>query len=184
MTQVSNFLSCAILLCNTKFSFLSLTTSLFSVAYGHSIGNLSFHIPLTPAFGTNALFTESYPGREDWHPLSTKSVGLGYLFDGARCLHFALENTTEATRVSLDFRIAMYREDLSHTSGVDGGLCGKSMLEDRFSMAGPGYYDEASIDIGVSSSFFSGSMVAQKYSRHLFDPDCRVGIPFTNEPAS
>jgi hypothetical protein len=170
-------------LCDDFSPFLTLTTYAFSVAYGHSIGNLNFHIPLTPAFGTNALFTESHPGREDWHPLSTKSVGLGYLFDGARCLHFTLENTTEATRVSLDFRIAMYREDLSH-SGVDGGLCGKIMLEDRFSTTGPGYYDEASIDIGVTNSFFSGSMVAQKYSHHLFDPDCRVGIPFKNEPAN
>ena len=80
------------------------------MAYGHSMGNINFHIPLTPTFGTNCLFTESRPGREDWHPLKTKSVGLGFAFDGARCLHYTLENTTQRTRVSLDFRIAIYRE--------------------------------------------------------------------------
>lgn len=80
------------------------------MAYGHSIGNINFHIPLTPTFGTNCVYTESHPGREDWHPLKTKAVGLGYVFDGARCLHFTLENTTPSTRVSLDFRIAIYRD--------------------------------------------------------------------------
>jgi hypothetical protein len=79
------------------------------MSYGHSVGNINFHIPLTPTYGTNALYIESYPGREDWHPLKTKSAGLGFCFDGARCLHFTTENTTETTRVSLDFRIAIYR---------------------------------------------------------------------------
>lgn len=78
-------------------------------AYGHSVGNINFHVPLTATYGTNALYTESYPGREDWHPLRTKSVGLGFTFDGARCIHFTTENTTETSRVSLDFRIAVYR---------------------------------------------------------------------------
>ena len=53
------------------------------IAEGHSIGSLNFHIPLTPVYGTNALYTESSPGREDWHPLTSKSLGLGYLFDVA-----------------------------------------------------------------------------------------------------
>lgn len=95
------------------------------MAYGHSMGNINFHIPLTPTFGTNCLFTESHPGREDWHPLKTKSVGLGFAFDGARCLHFTLENTTPRTRVSLDFRIAIYRD--RSTSSVPVGL-GSALL--------------------------------------------------------
>jgi len=98
--------------------------------YGHSMGNINFHIPLTPTYGTNALYTESHPGREDWHPLKTKSVGLGFCFDGARCLHFTLQNTTEITRVSLDFRIAIYREKgkgVGGGGGVGSGMMSKSM---------------------------------------------------------
>ena len=144
-------------------------------AYGHSIGNLNFHIPLTPVFGTNALYTESHPGREDWHGLTTKSPGLGFLFDGSRCLHFTLENTTNVTRVSIDFRIAIYRN-----GDPDGGLCSKELLVDRFSNAGPGYYDEAAIAIGVGSSSFPGAMLANKAGKHLLHPDARVGFPFTN----
>jgi hypothetical protein len=90
------------------------------MSYGHSLGNINFHIPLTPTYGTNALYTERHPGREDWHPLETKSVGLGYVFDGARCLHFTFENTTVHTRVSLDFRIAICQAKKKNYYGGDG----------------------------------------------------------------
>ena len=144
-------------------------------ALGHSIGNLNFHLPLTPAFGTNALYTESHPGREDWHGLTTKSPGLGFLFDGARCLHFRLENTTDVTRVSIDFRVAIYRE-----SADAGDLCSQGLLADRFSIAGPGYYDESSIAIGLQSSSFPGDLPSKDGGRiRLLDPDARVGFPFT-----
>lgn len=146
-------------------------------AQGHSIGSLNFHVPLTAAYGTNALYTESHPGREDWHPLTTKAVGLGYLFDGARCLHFTTENTTPHTRVSIDFRIAIYSENYSD-NGVDGGLCNYYMLEDQYSSAGPGYYDEATIDIGVGEDSFPRRFVAKKYGSYQLEPDSRVGFPF------
>jgi hypothetical protein len=148
-------------------------------ANGHSIGYLTFHVPLTAVFGTNALYTESYPGREDWHPLTTKSVGLGYMFDGARCLHFTLENTTPITRVAIDFRIAIYRKDQTRDE-FNSDLCTRAMLEDRFSRAGPGYYDEACIDIDALHGSFGGGAVAKKdFPDDLYEPDYRVGFPFT-----
>jgi hypothetical protein len=144
---------------------------------GHSIGCLRFHIPLTPSFGTNALYTESHPGREDWHPLVAKSRGLGYLFDGGRCLHFSMENTTDVTCVSLEFTIAMYRDSDESSFQVDGdGLCSKELLEDSFSQAAPGFYDEAVIDARLGSTTWQ--IVAKKYGNHLLDPDYRVGFPF------
>lgn len=142
-------------------------------AYGHSIGNLNFHIPLTATGGTNALYTESYAGKEDWHPLTANSVGLGYLFDGARCLHFSMENTTCSTRVSLDFRVAIYRDDDSP------GLCTREMLDDHFAREGPGYYDEAVIDTGFRGFSYQELFVARKRNpRVLLEPDKRVGFPF------
>lgn len=143
---------------------------------GHSIGCLRFHIPLTPAFGTNALYTESYPGKEDWHPLLSKSVGLGFLFDGARCIHFDLANTTSSTAVTLDFVITLYQDDIKRDY-IDGDcLCDKAVLEDCFSRAG-GYYDEATIDMGVRSPF-ALTVAKKRGSNHLIDPDHRVGFPF------
>jgi hypothetical protein len=144
-------------------------------AIGHNVGCLRFHVPLTPSFGTNALYTESYPGREDWHPLLAKSFGLGFLFDGARCLYFNLENTTNATSVALDFVITFY-QDGGNVGYVDGEcLCDKTNLGDKFSDAG-GYYDEAIIDMGVRSP--SWQIVAKKHGNNLLDPDHRVGFPF------
>lgn len=136
-------------------------------AYGHSIGNLNFHIPLTAVSGTNALFIESFPGKEDWHALTTKSPGLGFLFDGARCLHFTMENTTDVTRVSIDFRIAIYN------AKDDDALCSKELRDDRFSQE-PGYYDEAFVALDGG-----GALVAKKRTTgKLLVPDRRVGYPF------
>lgn len=162
-------------------------------AMGHSIGFLRFHIPLTPAFGTNALYTESHPGKEDWHPLKTKSVGLGFLFDGGRCINFNLENTTDSTLVAMDFCIAIYCDgnnisDMysnSEDEYLDGdSLCSRRALEDQFSLAGPGFYDEAVIDVRMGSPLWQ--VVAKKRcdgrsSDHprLLDPDERVGFPFS-----
>jgi len=176
------------------------------MAYGHSIGNINFHIPLTPTFGTNALYTETHPGREDWHPLTAKSRGLGYIFDGARCLHFSLENTTERTRVSLDFRIAIYRksgrrpnlinesnfltrnyheEAAIEENDVDDVLCSERALEDNYSTV-PGYYDEFLLEVGASArrrgQFSSHGSVLRKNNGRvvggLLAPDKRVGFPF------
>ncbi len=145
------------------------------IADGHSIGTLKFHVPLTPAVGTSALYTESQVGREDWHPLTAKSVGLGYLFDGARCLHFTLDNTTTATRVSLEFRVAIYREDCYNICFGEGDLCSRDLLQDSFSST-PGYYEEAVVEMGRRDSM--QQFMAKKRNHRLLEPDSRVGFPF------
>ena len=170
-------------------------------AQGHSVGCLFFHIPLTPSRGTAALYVESHPGREDWHPLQAKSVGLGFLYDGSRCIQFGLEHTDpQTTRVSLDFCIMIYREDsqmISNSSsytysgatsimtadslhpldpGASTTLCTADLLEDSFSRQGPGYYEEACIDLNRSMVF--GTEAVVRKSRILQEPDHRVGAPF------
>ena len=146
-------------------------------------GNINFHIPLTPSFGTNALYSESHPGKEDWHPLRSSSPGLGYVFDGARCLHFALENTTNRTRVSIDFRIAITRCKNGVAIGenhIDDTLCSAKILEDRFSSEGPGYYEEATINMAAGGPVVVKMNSLFKGQDSLTPPDRRVGFPFTN----
>jgi hypothetical protein len=150
---------------------------------GHNVAFLHFHVPLTPSYGTNALYTESHPGKEDWHPLQTKSTGLGFLFDGGRCLHFNMENTTQSTLVALDFLVAIYysdQHDTGHPTVDPDGLCNRSALEDLYSLSGPGYYDEALIDIRPDSPFWqcvAKKPFDRKYKK-LLDPDARNGFPF------
>jgi hypothetical protein len=132
------------------------------LASGHSIGCLKFHVPLTPSFGTNALYVESHPGREDWHPLIAKSAGLGYIFDGSRCIHFDVANTTDATRVSLEFRVLLYRSTAPpHSIPLDDGiLTAPDLIEDRRSKEDSGYYEESIIDL--SRLFQSMELVAKR----------------------
>jgi hypothetical protein len=122
---------------------------------GHSLGFLNFCIPLTPSMGDNAaLFVESHPGREDWHPLQTRAFGLGYVFDGARCLYFDLggDGRCTSTTVSLNFRILMYRELQGRANRaaheVDNGLCPPQMVEDLLSRRDSTFYDEVVVDMG------------------------------------
>lgn len=146
---------------------------------GLSIGCLHFHVPLTAAMGTNALYTESHPGKENWHPLITKSVGLGFLFDGARCLHFNMENTTTETSVALDFVVAIYNERMHIDDHVDGEtLCNEFILEDRYS--DQGFYDEAMIDLRSLQSPLT-QLVAKKRGNNLLDPVACDGFPFDAE---
>ena len=149
---------------------------------GHSIGNISFHIPLTAAFGTNAVHVESRPGREDWHPLSTKSPGLGFHFDGARCMHFNLRNETDITRVSINFSIAITREGDEAEYDPDDQLCCSELLKDEFSCGKEGYYDEVTVSVGdMQRSFLPGPVAMKKpcSQNRLYDPDERLGFPFS-----
>lgn len=143
---------------------------------GHSMGCLHFHVPLTPAIGSSALYTESHPGREDWHPLTAKAVGVGYLFDGARCLQFEMENATDATAVSLDFRVLIYREFYGKMSH-DGGLCPEEMIEDGFSRTDPDYYDEAIVDLD-RHTYPGLEVFTKKYGKRLLPPSPLLGAPF------
>jgi hypothetical protein len=147
-----------------------ITEPLCDTILGHSIGCLKFYIPLTPSVGCNSLITESHPGKEDWHPLHAKTVGLGYLFDGARCLHFDLENTSNFTRVAISFRIVLFRE-----GGREGELCPIRQLEDNYSFI-PGFYEEAIIDLRRSSIGTVHKRNKDRFSKH----DFRLVHPFAN----
>ena len=151
------------------------------ITYGHSIGNINFHIPLTATCGTNALYSESGVGKEDWHPLLANAPGLGYIFDGARCIHFTLENTTDRTRVSLDFRIAITKTkgDEGDRQIVEDVLCCETILHDRMASAGPGFYEEAVVDLGEDAD--APVVVKKRSNSHFVEPDYRVGFPFTRK---
>ncbi len=134
------------------------------MAQGHSIGNICYHIPLMPSFGTNALYTESHLGHGDWHPLLAKSPGLGFKMDGSRCLHYHPKNETNITQVSLNFRIAITRVPDCHdiTYNPDNQLCCLELQKDKFSYDNPGFYDEIIVTIGDAPTYFMPRPVASK----------------------
>jgi len=77
--------------------------------YGHQDGEVNFWLPLTSSEATGVvLWAETTPGAGDFHPLEV-DVGDMALFHGSLCNHYAPENQSTHTRISLDFRIAVGR---------------------------------------------------------------------------
>lgn len=75
-------------------------------------------LPFTDAFGTNTLWVESGYGNADYRPVDVM-YGEVLLFDGGYLSHGTVPNTTDATRVSIDFRFHSTKEDLLKP---DGGI--------------------------------------------------------------
>ena len=72
--------------------------------YNHPAGEINFTVPLTRAIDTSAMWIESQPGSEDYHPVNLE-YGEVARFDGNRCRHGNKINATGQTRISFDFRL-------------------------------------------------------------------------------
>jgi ectoine hydroxylase-related dioxygenase (phytanoyl-CoA dioxygenase family) len=79
-------------------------------SYKRQPTEINVWLPLTAVGGTNSLWVESEPGCEDFTPFETNGFGEAVLFWGNQCEHYTVQNTTDTTRVSLDFRVV--RSDL------------------------------------------------------------------------
>ncbi|GMI52709.1 hypothetical protein TeGR_g14313 [Tetraparma gracilis] len=74
---------------------------------------VNYWVPLTRVGGSNSLWAESEPGREDFRPFEGH-WGSCTRFWGNQCEHYTVENETETTRVSFDLRCvpaALYDDD-------------------------------------------------------------------------
>ncbi len=121
-------------------------------SYGFVASQINFVVPLTDSNMASALYLESHPRAEDWHPLNLVP-GSVKRFWGSCCLHFTSENTTDASRVSLDFRVLpMQFFDPQH---------------DQYTKR-PGYYVHAKL----------GDNGKWERMQELCDTDNRNGFPF------
>ena len=69
----------------------------------HPLGENNFLVPITAMYGTNRLFVESEPGKEDFEGV-TMEYGELFMFNGNRCTHYNQKNIEPTIRISLDFR--------------------------------------------------------------------------------
>eukprot|EP00521_Asterionellopsis_glacialis_P010177 CAMPEP_0195303040 /NCGR_PEP_ID=MMETSP0707-20130614/32149_1 /TAXON_ID=33640 /ORGANISM="Asterionellopsis glacialis, Strain CCMP134" /LENGTH=400 /DNA_ID=CAMNT_0040366473 /DNA_START=9 /DNA_END=1211 /DNA_ORIENTATION=+ len=138
------------------------------VAYGHHPCSVNYYLPLTPIGGASALFLESRPGSEDWHPIMGDYGTLVKHFAGAICAHWTTENKTDQTHVSLDFRLIagpMFHELVcgrSHSGGQ------RDVYREK-----EGYYSVCRREKHTQN----GSVWRRDGS--LLVPDARVGFPWT-----
>ena len=72
--------------------------------YHHSPNEINFWVPLTLAWGSNTLWRETAPGREDFRPFELEPGQMAQ-FHSSACVHYTVPNETGRTRVSFDFRV-------------------------------------------------------------------------------
>ncbi len=72
--------------------------------YNHSPFEVNFHLPFTDTNEMNSIWVESEEGKEDFAP-QIVSYGQVLMFDGANLKHGNKINTSDTTRVSVDFRV-------------------------------------------------------------------------------
>lgn len=95
--------------------------------YGHVPQELNYWIPLSPVFGSNSLFVESFPDRGDFEAFEGDN-GDVFRWWGNRCEHYASPNRTDCTRVSLDFRVVPGPLWASVTSATkEAALAGRTL---------------------------------------------------------
>jgi hypothetical protein len=75
-------------------------------AYNHSANEINIFLPLTKAFDSNTIWSESVEDLGDYSPMNAE-IGEYYVWNGANLLHGNKKNETGVSRVSVDFRIIM-----------------------------------------------------------------------------
>lgn len=167
-------------------------------SYGFSQANINFYIPLTKIFGTNSLILESSPGLEDWHTIEL-DYGSLKRFYGSQCSHFTAENTTDQTRISLDFRVILeeyWQEDHDHFCSTPGYYVSCKFVPSEFKEEGIGRPPQsgAGRDLDLNSASVMSSQVFDVsddpisrdrknmgiwvLEQEILEPDWRVGFPF------
>lgn len=72
--------------------------------YNHGVSEVNFWLPFTDTYDTNTIWSESIEDLGDYRPYNVK-YGEILVFSGANLTHGNKINTTEDTRVSIDFRL-------------------------------------------------------------------------------
>ena len=112
--------------------------------YHHQPSEINFWLPITSVWDSNTLWVESSPGLGDFHPLNL-IYGQCCKFYGNLCRHHTVPNSSNSTRISLDFRVVSELSgghDPSFHKGVSRGP--KARYQRAFDIGG--FYSELQSD--------------------------------------
>ena len=84
----------------------------------HPIGEKNFILPITKMYGTNTVFIESEPDKNDFSGIELEYGELFY-FNGNKCIHYNQENKEKDIRISLDFRIILLKDYLKYINNYN-----------------------------------------------------------------
>lgn len=148
------------------------------VTYGLHPLTTNFYVLLTDLEAQEssaAMFLESKPGAEDWHPILGKYGEMVKHFPGGICAHWTTENNTDMTRVSLDLRLIP--GPLYHVMVNGGGE--KGGRDDVFRKT-EGYFSRCQL-VNKQQDGDDNNHNKKQWERvgPLLMPDARVGFPWT-----
>lgn len=106
--------------------------------YGHPEGEVTFWVPITPAFDTNSIWIERSQCKEDFEAVAAEP-GCVVIFDAAHRKHGNLVNETGRTRVSFDFRCLLARD-------YHPGVMPKHSINSGLAFAPGGYYAQEALE--------------------------------------
>ena len=84
----------------------------------HPVGEKNFLIPITNMKNTNSIHIESEPEKKDFKSIDLKYGDIFY-FNGNKCTHYNEKNKENKLRISLDFRIMLWKDYLNYISNFD-----------------------------------------------------------------
>jgi perosamine synthetase len=79
----------------------------------HPIGEKNFLLPITEMVRSKRLFIESEPKKGDFQGIDMEYGDLFY-FNGNKCIHYNEKNIEDSIRISLDFRIMLYKDYMNY----------------------------------------------------------------------
>ena len=72
--------------------------------YNHPSAEMNYMITITGQSDTNSCYTETEPGKGDFHPINIQ-YGEVFRFYANQCRHYNKKNISQNTRISFDFRV-------------------------------------------------------------------------------
>ncbi len=84
----------------------------------HPIGEKNFLIPITEMINTNSIYIESKPDKKDFKSINLNPGDL-YYFNGNMCTHYNEKNNEDKLRISLDFRVMLYKDYMNYLDTAD-----------------------------------------------------------------
>jgi perosamine synthetase len=84
----------------------------------HPLGEKNFLVPITEMINTNSIYIESKPDKEDFKSIHLLPGELFY-FNANTCTHYNEPNNENKLRISLDFRVILYKDYIKYLNFSD-----------------------------------------------------------------
>lgn len=106
----------------------------------HPDGEKNFLIPITRMYGSNTIFIETEPRKEDYVGVEMEHGEL-FMFNGNKCTHYNTRNIEKNVRISMDFRILLLSDYVKYVNNNNPTYTNpREPIRNPVKMLSGGYY--------------------------------------------